>query len=119
MEFLLFIYISKIQLELYTADKEDKIMRNHFLLCIFTFFGCTLFEPSYLVIQNNSDYTIKVYIDNANKKEIIIDKNNGDYVLTFSNKINLIVIIDSIGFKKKYSISINYLEKKKFIFNLK
>lgn len=93
---------------------------NRFILLFFIFFlfNCSLSEPCTLIIENKSDYTIDILISNGNKSKITLNKNKGDFILVSPGQIDLKVIIESMKYSKKYSIKINYLEKKKFIFNL-
>lgn len=96
-----------------------KIIYIVLFLIIFLYFNCSLIEPACLIIKNESCYTIEVTLDNGNKKKIEIEKNKGDFVLLYGNKVNLNVSIESIGFSKDYSISLNYMEKKEFVFSTK
>ncbi len=88
------------------------------IILIILFFNCTLTEPCTLIIENESDYTITVSVSNGDKSEIILNKGKGDFVLVSPGQIELTVNIESIKFIKKYTITMNYQEKKKFIFDI-
>lgn len=81
--------------------------------------NCTLIEPTCLIIQNNSDYSIEISLNKGNKKELIIEDGKGDFVLVYPGLLDLDIRIKEIGFNKIYQIDIGYIEKKKFIFELK
>lgn len=89
-----------------------------YLFLLILFFNCTLTEPCSLIIENESQYTINALISSSDKKEISLDKNKGDSILVLPGKIEIEVYIESIKFKKKYSIKVDYLEKKKFVFDI-
>ena len=88
------------------------------LIFIIILFNCSLSEPCTLIIENKSNYTIDILIDDGTESKITLNKNKGDYVLVSPGQIKIRVKIDSIKYSKEYSIQINYLEKKKFIFNI-
>ena len=88
------------------------------VVLIIILFNCSLTEPCTLIIENESDYTIDILISNGKKSKITLKKNKGDYVLVSPGQIKIKVNIESIKYSKEYSIKINYLEKKKFTFNI-
>lgn len=85
---------------------------------ILIIFGCTLTEPSSLIIKNESEYTIEVSLSNGNRKEITIQKNKGEIVLMNPGDVEIKVKIEEIKYKKEYSLNLGYLEKKKFVFSI-
>jgi hypothetical protein len=95
-------------------------MKNYYFACmfIFIFAGCTFFEPSTLVIRNESKYPINITPDKGNRKNLLIEDNAGDFLLTTPGDIKLSITIDEIRFKKEYNINLNFQEKKKFSFKI-
>ena len=91
------------------------------LLCIlfcFLLFSCVLTEPSMLEIDNNSSYDILVVIPDL-VEDFCIKKGKSELIVCYPKKIKMTITIDSLGFEKDYSIDLQYLEKRKFEFNLK
>ena len=86
---------------------------------IFLIYNCLLIEPVTLIIQNNSDYDIKLNFDKGIEKDIEIKKNKGDFFLFYPDNIKITIIIDEIGFKKEYNINLEYMKDYKFEFNIK
>ncbi|OHD06428.1 MAG: hypothetical protein A2086_13390 [Spirochaetes bacterium GWD1_27_9] len=107
------IYISKI---------KEFFIKNHIVILLsvilFLTFSCSFAEPSTLIIENNSKYTIKVNSNKGNKNEMTIKKTGVDFILTYPDDIKLDISIEETGFNKEYDLKINYMEKKKFVFNL-
>ncbi len=89
-----------------------------YLILLIILFNCSLTEPSTLIIENSSQYTINLSISSGDKKKITLSKNKGENVLVLPGEIKIEVNIESIKFNKEYSIKVDYLEKKKFIFNI-
>ena len=87
------------------------------LFLVILLFNCSLTEPCTLIIENKSDYEIDISVDDGNKSNITLKKNKGEYILVSPGEVKIKVNIKSINFSKDYLININYLEKKKFIFN--
>jgi|GEM_PF-1478244 len=94
-------------------------MKTFFYSLLLSFlFSCSLTEPCYLIIQNDSKYDLSVNIDNGTINKLYIEKGKSDFILTCPGDIKLIIYIEEINYQKEYNITLNYLEKKKFIFNL-
>jgi hypothetical protein len=88
------------------------------LLSLIFFLNCNFIEPSYLFIQNDSNYTIRIIINQDNHSNKTIEKNNGDFLLVYPGKIVIKIMIDEIGYNENQVFQIKYLEKKRLIFNV-
>jgi len=95
-------------------------MKKIFALIISAFFvtGCTLFEPSTLIIKNNSAFTICVNLESGINNKLKLDKKDGGFVLVIPGDTKIQIVIDEIGFSRYYAVNLAYNEKKEFIFNL-
>jgi hypothetical protein len=88
------------------------------LVSIFIISSCNLFEPSYLMIDNNSNYKIIAKINNASNKEIEIEKSDHGFLLCSPGEIDMSISIDDLRYQNEYKLTIGYMEKKEFEFNL-
>ncbi len=93
-------------------------MKVLLLFFIMPLLSCSLIEPTCLIIQNDSQYTIFVSLNKGNKREIILEDGHGDFILIYPGTVKLSVYIEVIDYQKNYSVSLNYLEKKKFVFSI-
>jgi hypothetical protein len=93
---------------------------NKFILLILcaSLYSCSLIEPSTLVIQNNSAYSIKIKSEKGNIKEFDLNKGKGDFILLEPGDVKFKIMIDSIGFEKEYCLNLKYLEKRQFKFKI-
>jgi len=81
--------------------------------------NCSLAEPSYLYINNNSDYNIDINFINRNQSKISIEKDKSDFILTSPGEIIIKITADEIKFEKEYKIELDYMGKTQFNFNIK
>jgi hypothetical protein len=81
--------------------------------------GCSFFEPSVLIIENDSEYTIDISENNKRIKNLSLEKDDGDFVMAAPGDLDITVSIDELKFRKEYRITLGYQEKKKFNFNVK
>ena len=91
------------------------------MICILAFFiftGCSFLEPSLLIVKNLSDYRIEITADNGNLKNFTLEKGKGEFVMVPPGNLNLSVFVEEIRFNKVYSLKLEYLEKKRFDFDI-
>jgi hypothetical protein len=81
--------------------------------------NCSLIEPCYLAIENNSDYSIRAKFKENIENELIISSKKGDFILCRPGEIEFSISIDEIKYFTEVKISLDYMEKKKFEFSLK
>jgi hypothetical protein len=80
--------------------------------------GCSFFEPSSLIIKNASNYQIDISTNIGSIKELSLEKGKGEFIMSPPGNLKLSISINEINFEKTYEVKLEYLEKKKFEFNL-
>lgn len=88
-----------------------------FILIIFIL-SCNLFEPSYLLIKNSSNYKISVNCINSDKNKIDIEKEKSNYLLVYPGEQTIKVYVHTIQVKREYKLYFAYHEKKELEFKL-
>lgn len=89
------------------------------ILVLFFIISCNIFEPSYLLVKNSSDYDIRACCIQTQSKEIKIERKKSDYFLVYPGECKLEIYIKELDLKKDYQLYFSYHEKKEFSFNLK
>jgi hypothetical protein len=85
----------------------------------FLFFSCSFFKPVTLIIQNDSDFKIKVTVSDGNKKDFFLESGKGDFILIYKERIDINIRIEETGFEKKYTVLFDVYEDRKFCFDIK
>jgi hypothetical protein len=88
------------------------------LLFVLLLFSCNFIEPCYLSVCNNSEYKINARCTACPNEEFQIERGKSEFMLCSPGSVNLEIFIDEINFHREYGLSMGYMEKKKFDFNL-
>lgn len=88
------------------------------LIILYSIASCSLIQPVYIVIENKSDYTVRVTAEKGLMETLVLKKGKGDFTLVPPGPLSLTFTIHEIGYSKEYEIRTDYLEKKKIVFRL-
>lgn len=80
--------------------------------------SCTLFSPSTLIVQNNSDYNIEVKYSRGLKSESFIENGKGDYTEVYPGDMFIVIEIKELGFSRKEKLSVKSMENLSYSFSL-